>query len=58
MAAGAGQIKLAGLGLAFSLFLLLLGGPCERFLERLLNRIAPRKPKNPRRGPDLPPPDV
>jgi putative Mg2+ transporter-C (MgtC) family protein len=55
MAAGAGQLKLAALGLAFSLFLMLLGGPCERFLERLLNRIAPRKPP---KNHELPPPDV
>jgi putative Mg2+ transporter-C (MgtC) family protein len=54
MAAGAGQLKLAGLGLAFSLFLLLLGGPSERFLERILNRIAPRKPQKK----ELPPPDL
>lgn len=45
MAAGAGQLKLAGLGLLFGMLLLLLGGPCERLLEGLLNRIYPRKPK-------------
>lgn len=54
MAAGAGQIKLAVLGLAFGLLLLLLGGPAERLLERLLGRIHPRKPKKPR----PPPPDL
>lgn len=56
MAAGAGQLKLALLGLAFGLLLLLIGGPLERVLERLLNRISPRKPK--RRSSNLPPPDL
>jgi putative Mg2+ transporter-C (MgtC) family protein len=59
MAAGAGQLKLAALGLLFGLILLLIGGPFEQWLERVLNRIHPRKPKNGRshpRPPDLPPP--
>lgn len=55
MAAGVGQLKLALLGLVFALLLLLLGGPCERFLERMVNRIAPRKPP---KTDEIPPPDV
>jgi putative Mg2+ transporter-C (MgtC) family protein len=47
MAAGAGQIKLAGLGLLFGMLLLWFGRPCERLLERLLNRLNPPKPKKP-----------
>jgi putative Mg2+ transporter-C (MgtC) family protein len=46
MAAGAGQIKLALLGLLFGMVLLLIGGPIERLLERIVNRVFPRKPKN------------
>ncbi|HEU4627508.1 MAG TPA: MgtC/SapB family protein [Steroidobacteraceae bacterium] len=58
MAAGAGQLKLAGLGLLFGMLLLLIGGPCERFLERILSRVVPRNPKSDRQGPNLPPPDL
>jgi putative Mg2+ transporter-C (MgtC) family protein len=58
MAAGAGQLKLAGIGLLLGMFLLLFGGACEHFLERIVNRIAPRKPKPGHRSSDLPPPDV
>jgi putative Mg2+ transporter-C (MgtC) family protein len=61
MAAGAGQIKLALLGLLFGMVLLLIGGPVERLFEHLLDRIFPHKPKNgptPHgpRTPNLPPP--
>jgi len=52
MAAGAGQLKLAGLGLLFSMALLLLGGPIERFLESLLNRNSGRKPQDSQRPPN------
>lgn len=57
MAAGAGQLKLAGLGLLFGMILLLLGGPFERLLEKVLNRIHPRRPKKgPAQKPEAPPP--
>jgi putative Mg2+ transporter-C (MgtC) family protein len=61
MAAGAGQIKLAVLGLLFGMVLLVIGGPVERLIERIVDRIFPRKPKNghARRAPhrpNLPPP--
>ena len=46
MAAGAGQLKLTWIALGLGLLLLLLGGPTERMLERLLKRprVKPRTP--------------
>ena len=43
LAAGAGQLRLALLGLAFGMAMLLIGGPLEHLLERLLR---PRKPRS------------
>jgi putative Mg2+ transporter-C (MgtC) family protein len=42
LAAGAGQIRLALLGLTFGMAMLLLGGPIERLLERLLRHQRPK----------------
>lgn len=56
MAAGAGQYKLAGLGLAIGLGMLLVGGPLERALERLLGRSGKPRRQRPRPPPDEPPP--
>ena len=42
LAAGAGQVRLALLGLAFGMAMLLLGGPIEHLLERLLRRQRPK----------------
>lgn len=42
MAAGAGQLKLAGLGLVFGMVLLVVGKPLERVLERLFRRRRER----------------
>ena len=47
MAAGAGQLKLAWLAFALGMVLLLLGGPIERLLERLLKRPRPKPPAPP-----------
>jgi putative Mg2+ transporter-C (MgtC) family protein len=57
MAAGAGQLKLAALGLLFGMILLLIGGPFERVIQRIVNRIHPRRRKagHDQRPPDLPP---
>jgi putative Mg2+ transporter-C (MgtC) family protein len=44
MAAGAGQLKLAWITLAMGMSLLLLGGPFERMLERLLKRPRAKPP--------------
>jgi putative Mg2+ transporter-C (MgtC) family protein len=52
MAAGAGQLKLAGIGLLFGMLLLSLGGAFERLLERLLGG-ANGSDEEPR-GPDHP----
>jgi putative Mg2+ transporter-C (MgtC) family protein len=46
MAAGAGQLKLTWIALVFGMLLLLLGGPCEKLLERLFKRRG-RKPPRP-----------
>lgn len=42
MAAGAGQLKLTWIALVLGLLLLILGGPCERLLERLFRRRGTR----------------
>jgi putative Mg2+ transporter-C (MgtC) family protein len=56
MAAGAGQLKLAGFGLLFGMILLLVGGPFERALERVLQRIFPRRRKRAHTPTDPPTP--
>jgi putative Mg2+ transporter-C (MgtC) family protein len=45
MAAGAGQLKLAWIAFGLGMSLLLLGGPFERMLERLLKRPRPKPPR-------------
>ena len=48
MAAGAGQFLLAWICLAFAMALLLLGGPFERLLERVLKPGKRRSPESER----------
>jgi putative Mg2+ transporter-C (MgtC) family protein len=47
MAAGAGQLKLAWIAFALGMILLLVGGPFERLLERLLRRPRHKPPDSP-----------
>jgi putative Mg2+ transporter-C (MgtC) family protein len=47
MAAGAGQMKLAWMGFAIGLALLLVGGPVERVLTRTLRRVTSKRQKHP-----------
>jgi len=44
MAAGSGQLKLAWIAFALGMSLLLLGGPFERMMERLLKRPRAKPP--------------